>query len=120
MIKYIYSRNGCQINSNNKLELNYLSLPILGQYMFGNGLRIQTGPQFAYRVNNNAASGHAGSLDNTYKKTDFSWSLGAGYLTRSGLGFDARYNYGLTDISKNNSDIKNRVWQLGLFYQFGK
>lgn len=116
----IYSSQGAEIN-NNKLRLNYLNLPVLGQFMFGNGWRIQTGPQFGYRVNNNnSESGHTGNLNNTYKKIDFSWTLGAGYITRSGLGFDARYNYGLNDISKNNSGIRNRVWQLGLLYQFGK
>ena len=48
-------------------------------------------------------------------------SFGGGYLVRSGLGVDVRYNLGISNISENNDvDVKNRVWQFGLFYQFRK
>jgi hypothetical protein len=37
----------------------------------------------------------------------------------SGFGIDARYNHGINNISDDNSfEAKNRVFQLGLFYQF--
>jgi hypothetical protein len=50
--------------------------------------------------------------------------VGASYITKSGLGFDARYGYGLTDISNTDNssgmgaDINNLLIQVGLFYQF--
>ncbi len=114
----MYSAQGAKL-SNNVQKINYVNVPVLGQYMFGNGFRIQSGPQIGYLVSSKAKSGHTEvNVTDAYKKADFSWSFGAGYVSRSGLGIDARYNLGINDISKNNSDVRNRVWQVGLFYQF--
>jgi hypothetical protein len=115
----MYSAQGVEYNNNRRDKLNYINLPVLGQYMFANGLRLQTGPQVGFLTSAKSESGnHETDFKSSLKKTDFSWSFGTGYLTKFGLGIDARYNLGLTDISKNNSDMKNRVWQVGLFYQF--
>ena len=55
------------------------------------------------------------------KKTDLGWALGFSYLSTSGLGVDARYNIGLSEVFKGRpNDVTNRVWQFGLFYQFRK
>lgn len=117
----MYSAQGAEYTNNRRDKVNYINVPLLAQYMFANGLRLQTGPQVGFLVNAESEAGnHETDLKNTFKKTDFAWSVGSGFLTRSGLGFDVRYNLGLTDISKNNSDLKNRTWQVGLFYQFGK
>jgi hypothetical protein len=45
---------------------------------------------------------------------------GIGYVEpSSGLGIDARYNIGLTDISENTAfKSTNRGFQIGLFYLF--
>ena len=116
-----FSTQGAKMNNGGTHENNYINLPLMGQVMFGEGFRLQTGPKIGYLVSSKADSGNNKTdLDNIYEKTDFSWSVGAGYLTRNGLGFDARYNIGLNDISQNNNDVKNRVWQIGLFYQFRK
>jgi len=115
----MYSAQGAEYTNNRRDKLGYINVPVLGQYMFANGLRLQTGPQVGFLVNAESKNGHTETdFENAMKKTDFSWSFGTSYLTRSRLGIDARYNLGLTDISKNNSDLKNRVWQVGLFYQF--
>jgi hypothetical protein len=91
----------------------------LAQYMFAEGFRIQTGPQLGILTTSEWKSGSTETDVDNLSNADFSWSFGAGYLSRSGLGIDARYNLGLTDVSKSNTtDIQNRVWQLGLFYQF--
>jgi hypothetical protein len=114
----MYSAQGAGYNNDRTDHIGYINLPVLGQYMFANGLRLQTGPQIGYLVNAKSESGnHETDFKNSLKKTDFSWSFGTGYLTRSGWGIDARYNLGLCDISKNDAGLKNRVWQVGLFYQ---
>lgn len=115
----MYAAQGAEYNDNSRDKLAYVNVPVLGQYMFSNGLRLQTGPQIGLLASAEAATGnHETDLKSSLKKTDLSWSFGTSYLTRFGLGIDARYNLGLTDISKDNSDLKNRVWQVGLFYQF--
>lgn len=101
-------------NTDVDYNLNYINIPFLFQYMTGNGLRLQTGPQLGFLT-----SAKINDIDNknNFKSVDLSWTFGAGYLTRAGLGFDARYNLGLTDINDNGTnDIKNRVFQVGIFF----
>jgi len=114
----MYSSQGAEYTDNVKTKLHYINVPVLVQYMFGKGVRLQTGPQVSFLTSAETKTPVA-EIDgnNVFKKTDFAWSVGAGYLTGPGLGFDVRYNLGLTDISKNNADLKNRVWQVGIFYQ---
>lgn len=112
----VYSAQGAEY-ANGKMRLNYINIPVLAQYMFGNGFRLQTGPQLGILTTSEFKSGHAETDVDNLKNTDVAWSFGASYLSNMGLGIDGRYNLGLTDVSKN-SDLKNRVWQLGLFYQF--
>jgi hypothetical protein len=115
----MYSAQGASYSNGQTVKLNYFNLPVLGQYMFGDGFRLETGPQFGFNVNSKSDfDGVETDVNDNYKGFGLSWAFGIGYLTKGGLGFDARYNAGLTDISENNSNIKNSVWQLGLFYQF--
>jgi hypothetical protein len=102
------------------INLNYINVPVLVQYMFDNGFRLQTGPQAGFLVQANRKTGNSSvSLTDTYNKTDFSWAFGAGYLSNIGLGLDVRYNLGLTDAYKLAADKqKNNVVQVGLFYMF--
>ena len=117
----VYSMQGAEYSNGTKIKINYVNIPVLAQYMFANGFRLQTGPQLGILTSSKVQYGDGGTevdSDNQYKSTDFSWSFGAGYLTKSGLGVDARYNLGISDISKTDpADLKNRVWQFGLFYQ---
>ncbi|HEY0676753.1 MAG TPA: porin family protein [Chitinophagaceae bacterium] len=103
-----------------KTKLSYINIPVLAQYMFGDGFRLQTGPQFGIMVDaESSANGNDTDVSDFYKSLDISWSIGASYLTSLGLGFDARYNIGLNNISDSGpADVNNRVWQFGLFYQF--
>jgi len=115
----VYSTQGAQYSSVAKTHYNYINVPVLGQYMFGDGFRVQTGPQIGFLTSaKNKNNDVEIDIDNSVKSVDFDWAFGLSYITHHGIGIDGRYNLGLTDISKNNSDVKNRVWQIGLFYQF--
>lgn len=115
----VYSAQGAQYEDDVKLKLSYVNVPVLAQFQFGNGFRLQTGPQLGILATSEVKTGHAESdLEDGIKNFDVAWTYGASYLSRSGLGIDARYNMGLRDISDNHPDLKNRVWQAGLFYQF--
>ena len=114
----MYSTQGAEYG-NDKLKLNYINIPVLAQYMFGNGFRLQTGPQLGILTTSEWKSGNTETDVDNFSNTDFSWSFGASYVGRKGVGIDARYNLGLTDVTKSNTtDFQNRVWQVGLFYQF--
>ena len=118
-----YSSEGAKSKSNNdaKLDLGYLNLPVLLQYMFDNGFRIEAGPQLGFLISaKSKLNSTSVDVKDNYKKTSFSVPLGAGYLTTSGLGFDARYNFGISDINNtsNGTKIHSNVFQFGIFYQF--
>lgn len=121
----VYSSQGAKYtvsDGEHQLQLDYINVPVQFQLMFNNGFRIQTGPQVGFLINTkdklgNVETGYFTSAD--FKKTDVAWTFGGGYLTNSGLGIDARYNLGLTNINNfGNNTIKNNVAQIGLFYMF--
>ncbi len=117
-----YSSEGAKGKSNNTTyNLDYLNVPVLLQYMFDNGFRIEAGPQIGFLLNAKTKV-NSTSVDakSSYKKTNFSIPLGLGYLTSGGLGFDARYNFGISDINNTSSSTKvhSNVFQFGIFYQF--
>ena len=119
----MYSEQGANIKEGTyeyDINLNYINVPVLLQYMTSSGFRLQTGPQFGYLVHaENEAPGADAEINSGYKKFDFSWTVGAGYKFASGFGIDARYNHGLTDVHEViPTDIQNRVFQVGIFYQF--
>jgi hypothetical protein len=116
----VFSTQGGKIADDNSLNLNYLNVPVLLQYMVNDGFRLQTGPQIGFLVSAEREIGNVEiDVDDVYDAVDFSWSFGAGYLFRNGLGIDARYNLGLNNISDDDDfEAKNRVFQVGLFYQF--
>lgn len=120
----VYSAQGAKYMANNattNYNLSYINLPVLVQYMFDNGLRLQAGPQVGLLI---AAKSKTGStivdIKEDLKPIDFSLSIGAGYIFPPiGLGIDIRYNHGLSNIN-DIGDITstNRGLQLGLFYIF--
>jgi hypothetical protein len=120
----VYSCQGAKQNFDGRevtYRLNYVTLPVLLQYMFDNGFRLQTGPQLGLLASAKRKSGGTiTDIKNDYTTADFSWSFGASYLTNSGIGIDARYNLGINNINNtgSNDKLQNRVFQVGLFYQF--
>jgi opacity protein-like surface antigen len=103
------------------INMNYVNIPLLIQYMFDNGFRLQAGPQLGILASAKSKTGNAtADVKDNYKSTDFGLSVGMSYVKPStGFGIDFRYNHGFTNI--NNSDAinsYNRGFQLGLFYLF--
>jgi hypothetical protein len=115
----VFSTQGADFN-NGTDQVDYVNIPFLIQYLGRGGLRLETGPQIGALVSAKFDDNDGVEYDikNNFKKSDLSWAFGIGFLSASGLGIDARYNLGLSDITKGRGDVKNRVWQFGLFYQF--
>ena len=121
----VYSAQGAKQtvdNGTNNLNLDYINVPVLLQYMFDNGLRLQAGPQVGFLVSAKSKTGN-NSIDvkNDMNPIDFALSFGTSYVFPStGFGIDARYNLGLNNINKNGTvNSTNRGLQLGIFYIFG-
>jgi len=121
----VYSSQGATYADGNGntyyYQLDYINIPVLFQYMFHNGLRLQAGPQLGILVSAKSILDHNSSDLNDTKSFDVALSFGASYVVPStGFGVDARYNLGLSNINKNGGPSStNRGLQLGIFYIFG-
>lgn len=120
----VYSAQGAKFNAGGvttKINLGYINVPLMVQYMFDNGFRLQAGPQLGFLANAKDKTNNT-SIDrkDLYKKVDVALGAGIGYVEpSSGLGIDVRYNLGLTDISESTAfKSTNRGFQVGLFYLF--
>jgi hypothetical protein len=120
----IYSTQGANYSigsTNGDLKLDYINIPLLFQFMFDNGFRLQAGPQVGVLVSAKSKFGSLTSeVKNNYSNVDVGATAGISYVhPPSGFGFDARYNAGLNNINENSSvTSKNRGFQLGVFYLF--
>jgi hypothetical protein len=143
-----YSSEGfkahAQGNDNIRMKdhLGYVNVPVLARYTT-NGFYVATGPQVGFLLNSNGevyptslvdANGNviADNSHTTFSSTSnhnkvvASWALGAGYQTPFKLGFDVRYNLGLSKIYSagadvpTNTSVRNNVAQAGVFYILGK
>lgn len=120
----VYSTQGAELANGRKHYLDYISLPLMAQYTIKDRFRIQTGPQVSYLTKSEvkyptSQDGHNQQELEFFDEVtnmDAAWSIGAGYVTPSGIGIDARYNLSFGDISKLRY-LQNRVWQVGVFYQ---
>jgi len=114
---------------NYEYDLHYVNLPVMFQLQTQKGFFVETGPQFSYLID--AKSKGATPLstedetdyDYYFDNFDIAWGVGVGYLSRIGLGVNARYNYGIRNIVNENDvdlgEMRNRVLQFGLVYHFG-
>lgn len=118
--EFTYSLQGAK-SGGTRYNLGYLNLPVLFQYMFNNGFRLQAGPQLGFLVHANSKLNN-NSLDekNNFKSVEVGMGIGVSYVhSPTGFGADLRFNRGLTDISNINSfSATNQGIQLGVFYLF--
>ena len=120
----VYSAQGAKFTTagvETKLQLGYINVPILFQYMFDNGFRLEAGPQVGFLVNAKTKRPNLTTdIKDNIKKVDVGLGAGIGYVNpTSGFGIDARYNLGLTNINENSSvKSTNNGFQVGLFYLF--
>jgi len=120
----VYSGQGAKYNADGtevKLNLGYINVPVLFQYMFDNGFRIEAGPQIGFLISaKSEANNNSVDVKNNLKSVDAGLGVGVSYVNpSSGFGIDGRYNIGLSNINENSSvKSMNRGFQLGVFYLF--
>jgi hypothetical protein len=123
----VYSSQGVKYTEGgfeHSLALNYVNIPVMVQANVGRGFYAQVGPQLGIltSVDDEVNDTETGFFDkNDFKSTDVALGVGLGYKGLSGLGIDARYNLGLTNINNvGSANIKNNVLQVGLQFQLGR
>lgn len=102
-------------------QLDYINVPVLAKFYLMEGLSIEAGPQFSFKVNeeiDSDANADDGDLDiNEAEDFDFAVAGGLTFQTSMGLFATARYTQGLTDIIED-ADVKNSVFQIGIGFKF--
>lgn len=118
---------------NNKIQLNYLNLPIVANVYLFKGFAVKTGVQLGFLLSakqklDQEFSGGSQTAKVEYdedvkdqcKKFDVSIPIGVSYQVPTiPIYIDARYNLGLTKIVKDiDESVKNQVFQLTVGYKF--
>jgi Outer membrane protein beta-barrel domain len=116
----VYSRQGAK-NGGTNYNLDYINVPVLLQYMFDNGFRLQAGPQLGLLVSaKSEINNESTDVKDNFKPFELAFGLGASYVhPPTGFGVDARYNFGLNNINDSGTvNSYNRGLQVGVFYLF--
>jgi len=121
----VFSKQGAktEITSvDSKFKLSYINIPVLVKYNTSSGFFVETGPQVGFLVSAKVKADNVlVDVKDQFKTTDFSWAFGLGYdIIEYDFGVNLRYNLGLVNIADGgNSDLKNSVFQLGVYKTFG-
>lgn len=113
--------NVLDTDDNIEYQLDYINVPILAKIYLVEGLSVQAGPSFNFKVNEeidyNPTSDDGDIERNSAKDFEVGGAVGLEYKLNNGLFVQGRYNYGFTDIL-DQGDVHNSVFQAGLGYMF--
>jgi len=126
-----YSENylGSNFSYDSKAKLDYINIPIMAKYYIVDGFSVELGPQFGFLVKAEDKTEISGAgvsetiksdMKDYTKSFDFGIGIGVAYDLANGFFANARYNFGLSDIVKDNEvdSVKNGVIQVGVGYKF--
>jgi hypothetical protein len=119
------TRSDSMQNSDAKLNLNYINLPILIGYRAAPNFSIKLGPEIGRLLSaKSETNGTTKDLTDFYQSFDFGADLGLAYTFKK-VALDLRYNYGFKDLLERangtgtqggSDDVSNRVLQFSLTY----
>ena len=119
-----YSMQGVKGDGDAKIKTEYINIPILANYYVAPGLAIKAGVQPGFLMSCKTDDGeNEVDAKDFAEKFDLSIPVGVSYEI-SDFVIDARYNFGLTNIWKDDykkllGDSKNSVISLTVGYKFG-
>lgn len=91
-----------------KNELGYISIPVLAKFNLSDNLFLELGPQAGFLLNKKDEV-----VFDDYNTFDFSVNGGLGFKISENLFANARYNMGLTEVSRT-AEVKNSVLQVSV------
>lgn len=106
----LYSAYGSEWD-NTKVDLDYVSIPLMLRFKPISLLSIEAGPQFSFLTKANLEN--TGDIKDLLKNNDFGLAFGAGVHLPLGFNAGARYVLGFTNINEiSQTSIKNRTFQI--------
>jgi hypothetical protein len=105
------------VSKDQKINLDYLAIPILLRYNVGKMVTLNAGPQFGILINQDKSFVQNGQA--AFKNGDFSMVLG-GQLNFNFLRIYGRYNIGLQNLNDlgNQDKWTNQQIQMGIGLRF--
>ena len=130
-----YSENGFTYDYSEKINLSYITIPVMAKLYVAEGFSLEAGPQIGFlmsaknKVEGSTTSGgivisesEEVDIKDQANTVDFGLNFGLGYKFTENLSAGARYNLGLSDINKEvdgyAGSIKNSVIQVSIGYSF--
>ncbi len=103
-----------------KIKTNYILVPVMFKFYPVMGFNFQAGPQIGFLTK---AETVGEDIKDYMNKMDFAFNIGAGYDTDFGVGIDARYSIGLTNVLDDedlfgDNKAQNGVFSVALSYSF--
>jgi hypothetical protein len=117
----LYSQKGVKA-AETKIHLNYITIPLMLNYMATQQLRVEAGPEVGYLF---LAKSKYGKVNDVYNNSlDIAVNLGVEYFLSEKIFFGLRFNAGFSNLIDDNSSsgikYQNRVVQLSAGYRMGK
>jgi opacity protein-like surface antigen len=123
-VSEIDQENVFDIDDNIEYQLDYINVPVLAKIYLTDGLSIQAGPSFNFKVNEeiDTMPTQDGGDTNVAEYSDvkdfeFGGAAGLEYKFDGGFFIQGRYNYGFTKLI-DDVDAHNSVFQAGIGYMF--
>lgn len=107
-----YSIQGFAIEDTN-YSISYINIPVMAKVYALKMFSLEAGPQVGFKIGDN----FEGDSGDDLKTFDTGFAGGLGFNFPFGLGINARYVMGLSEIAKDSS-AKNQVIQLGASFKF--
>ncbi len=132
-----FTTSDMQGRSTGKVNLSYVSLPLLFNLYVGSGFHFTLGPQASMLISARSIEQVAGTVGGSreldvmseFKKEELSIAGGLGYKFKCGFNLSARYISGISDINNNEfiermraqagaGKMHNRLFQFSAGYSF--
>lgn len=99
--------------STTDFDLTYLTVPVLAKLYAVKILSFETGPQFGFKLKDDAD----GPFNPDFNDFDTAWAFGMSFHLPFGLSINGRYISSFNEVIEN-TDAKNQVVQVGAAFTF--
>jgi len=108
------------------LKVTYLNVPLLLRYKLGKGFKLLGGTQIGFLLEadqvlefvNSSHDPEVKNLTDEMNSCNVSLCIGTSWEAKCGLGIDARYNGGLSNVSNQDTELILNGFQFSLFQKF--
>lgn len=98
---------------------NFINIPVLADFTVAEGFSLQAGPQIGFTMTKDIEIEDETEEADDVESVIFDGAVGAQYRLPIGLFFQARYTFGLSNVSSlSEDDVKNSVFSLSTGWFF--